>query len=163
MKELDLNEVAASDYYLISLVLFMLSRFLCTWLMRFISPSKLLLTLSAIAIMACLLVIYHGGLLGVYALVSISGCMSLMYPTIFGLAIKGLKDDTKIASSGLVMAILGGAVLTPLQGLISDTTQNINDSFFMPLISFCVISVYAMLTIKAGFLKNEVTKSSLLH
>ena len=144
MQELQLNEQEASNYYLASLVLFMCSRFICTWLMKFIRPGVLLISLSLLALLATICVIYLGGILGVYALVLISGCMSLMYPTIYGLAISGVGSDTKIASSGLVMAILGGAVLTPLQGLLSDATQSINFAFFVPLISFVVILVYAI-------------------
>ena len=80
--------------------------------------------------------------MGVYALVGISGCMSLMFPTIFGLAVRGLGEDTKIAGSGLIMAILGGAVLTSVQGQVSDLTQSINMSYFVPLACFVVIAYF---------------------
>ncbi|MEO2142855.1 MAG: L-fucose:H+ symporter permease [Flavobacteriaceae bacterium] len=142
MQELQLDEQNASNYYLASLVLFMASRFVCTWLMQYIKPTKLLVGLSILALMATACVIYFGGYIGVYSLVLISGCMSLMYPTIYGLAISGLGSDTKIASSGLVMAILGGAVLTPIQGLVSDATQSINYAFYIPFISFVIILIY---------------------
>ncbi len=142
MQELQLDEQNASNYYLASLVLFMASRFVCTWLMQYIKPTKLLVGLSILALMATACVIYFGGYIGVYSLVLISGCMSLMYPTIYGLAIYGLGSDTKIASSGLVMAILGGAVLTPIQGLVSDATQSINYAFYIPFISFVIILIY---------------------
>ncbi|PXX21844.1 L-fucose:H+ symporter permease [Arenibacter sp. ARW7G5Y1] len=144
MHELQLNEEQASTYYLASLILFMISRFVCTVLMNFFRPYVLLAVLSLIAILATICVIYVGGLAGVYALVLISGCMSLMYPTIYGLAISGLGEDTKIASSGLVMAILGGAVLTPLQGLVSDVTDSINLAFYVPLSSFFIVFLYAL-------------------
>jgi FHS family L-fucose permease-like MFS transporter len=142
MQELQLDEQNASNYYLASLVLFMASRFVCTWLMQYIKPTKLLVGLSILALIATACVIYFGGYIGVYSLVLISGCMSLMYPTIYGLAISGLGSDTKIASSGLVMAILGGAVLTPIQGLVSDATQSINYAFYIPFISFVIILIY---------------------
>ena len=144
MRELHLDEQEASNYYLASLALFMISRFICTYLMKYIKASSLLFTLSLIAMACCLFVIFFGGIVGVYALVLISGCMSLMYPTIYGLAISGLSKDTKIGSSGLVMAILGGAVITPFQGLVSDATQSINYAFFVPLFSFGVIFMYAI-------------------
>lgn len=148
MQELALNEQEASNYYLASLILFMFSRFICTWLMQYIQPAKLLIGLATLAIFATISVIYFGGFIGVYSLVLISGCMSLMYPTIYGLAISGLGTDTKIASSGLVMAILGGAVLTPFQGLVSDATQSINNAFFVPFLSFIIILIYAFIVIK---------------
>ncbi|MBJ6368616.1 L-fucose:H+ symporter permease [Snuella sedimenti] len=148
MQEFNLNEQEASNYYLASIVLFMFSRFICTWLMQFIQPKKLLVVLAFIAMLATTSVIFIKGAIGVYSLVLISACMSLMYPTIFGLAIKGLKDDTKIASSGLVMAIVGGAVLTPLQGLVSDGLQSISYSYFIPLFSFGVILFYGLIVSK---------------
>lgn len=148
MQELQLDEQNASNYYLASLVLFMVSRFVCTWLMQFIKPTKLLIGLAALAIVATTVVIYFGGFIGVYALVLISGCMSLMYPTIYGLAIYGLGSDTKVASSGLVMAIIGGAVLTPIQGLVSDATESINYAFCIPFISFVVILIYGLIVKK---------------
>ncbi|GGW48323.1 MFS transporter [Arenibacter certesii] len=158
MNELQLNEEQASSYYLASLILFMVSRFVCTALMKFFRPNILLALLSFIAILATFCVIYFGGLVGVYALVLISGCMSLMYPTIYGLAISGLRNDTKIASSGLVMAILGGAVLTPLQGLVSDIAESINYAFYVPLFSFLVVFLYAV-SISKKIKRGEQTQS----
>lgn len=155
MQELHLNEEQSSTYYLASLVLFMVSRFICTLLMKFFKPNFLLGILSLIAMVATSCVIFFGGLVGVYALVLISGCMSLMYPTIYGLAISGLGSDTKIASSGLVMAILGGAVLTPLQGLVSDATESINYAFYVPLFSFLVVFLYAMIINKNQYVINS--------
>jgi FHS family L-fucose permease-like MFS transporter len=89
-----------------------------------------------------LAVIFVGGYPGVYALVGISGCMSLMFPTIFGLAVRGLGEDTKIGGSGVIMAILGGAVLTQIQGSVSDFTQSINLAYFVPLVCFLIIAYY---------------------
>lgn len=154
MQEFNLNEQEASNYYLASIVLFMVSRFICTWLMLFFQPKKLLVILAFVAMVATAIVIFIKGAIGVYSLVIISACMSLMYPTIFGLATNGLKDDTKIASSGLVMAIVGGAVLTPLQGFVSDELQSISYSYFIPLFSFGVILFY-------GLIVNKSTKSIL--
>jgi len=97
-----------------------------------------------------LIVIFAGGMTGVIALVMISGFMSLMFPTIFGQAVRGLGDDTKIGGSGLIMAILGGAVITFLQGKLSDLTGSINYSYFIPFICFIIIAYYA-----ASGRKNE--------
>jgi len=152
MQELKLEEIMlpagktpeniAATYYMASLILFTISRFVCTWLMRYVTPANLLTVLSSIAMGLTLVVIYIGGLIGVYALVGISGCMSLMFPTIFGLACRGLREDTKLGGSGLIMAILGGAVLTQLQGIVSDATQSINLAYWVPLIAFTVILYY---------------------
>jgi FHS family L-fucose permease-like MFS transporter len=125
-----------------SLILFTISRFGCTWLMRYVTPANLLTALSSIAMGLTLAVIYVGGRFGVYALVGISGCMSLMFPTIFGLACRGLGEDTKLGGSGLIMAILGGAVLTQFQGFLSDATRSINLAYWVPLIAFMVITYY---------------------
>jgi MFS transporter, FHS family, L-fucose permease len=80
----------------------------------------------------------------VLSLVGISGCMSLMFPTIYGLAVRGLGEDTKIGGSGLIMAILGGAVITAIQGQVSDMTGSINLSYLVPLGCFVVIAYYAV-------------------
>lgn len=142
MQELHLNEDQASSYYMASLVLFAVSRFVFTALMKFISPRVLLMITALVATLCTLVVIYGNGLLSVYALIIISGCMSLMFPTIYGLGVFGLKGDTKIGGSGLIMAILGGAVLPAIQGHISDL-YNVNMAFFIPLICFIVIVIYA--------------------
>jgi FHS family L-fucose permease-like MFS transporter len=142
MQELNLNEDNASSYYIAALILFTASRFICTWLMKYIVPGNLLAFLSILAIVFSLIVIFAGGYLGVYALVGISGCMSLMFPTIFGLAVRGLGEDTKIGGSGVIMAILGGAVITQIQGVVSDLTQSINLAYFVPLICFLIITYY---------------------
>jgi FHS family L-fucose permease-like MFS transporter len=145
MQELQLNEDGASSYYLASLILFAISRFIFTGLMKFISPRTLLM-LSAVGASLCtLLVIYGSGYVGVFALIAVSGFMSLMFPTIYGLGMRGLGNDTKIGGSGLIMAILGGAVLTAMQGQVSDMTQSINLAFYVPLICFVVIVVYALI------------------
>jgi len=152
MQELRLEEMVvpggktaedmAATYYMAAIILFTISRFVCTWLMRYMTPANLLTLLSSIGIVLTATVIYVGGRVGVYALVGISGCMSLMFPTIFGLACRGLGEDTKLGGSGLIMAILGGAVLTQIQGVVSDTFKNINLAYWVPLIAFAVIAYY---------------------
>lgn len=145
MQELGLNEDNASTYYLGSLVLFSVSRFIFTGLMKFFSPRSLLL-LSAVGGGICtLIVIYAGGFFGVVALVAISGFMSLMFPTIYGMGMHRLGRDSKIGGSGLIMAILGGAVLTGVQGQLSDLTQSIHLSFYVPFACFAVVAVYALI------------------
>ncbi|MFP4090020.1 MAG: L-fucose:H+ symporter permease, partial [Cyclobacteriaceae bacterium] len=142
MLELNVAEDQAADYYLMALVLFTVSRFIFTGLMKYISPGQLLVILALVAMGCCLLVIYGSGYVGVFALVAISGCMSLMFPTIYGLAVRGLGKDTKIGGSGLIMAILGGAVLTAVQGQVSDATGSIHLAFWVPLLCFAVVAFY---------------------
>lgn len=150
MAELDLNEAAASDYYLASLVLFAGSRFVFTALMKFIQP-PLLLAFSAFAAIVCsLITINSGGMMGTIALVAISGWMSLMFPTIYALAADGLGEDTKLGGSGLIMAILGGAVLTAIQGYISDSFSSIHLSFYVPLICFTVVLFFGATQYRRG-------------
>lgn len=149
MDELQVNESEAANYYMVALVLFAASRFICTVLMRFVSPEKLLIGLATLAIACTGVVIFSGGIVGVYALTAISGCMSLMFPTIYGLAVGGLGKGTKIAGSGLIMAILGGAVLTSIQGQVSDITGNIKISFIVPLICFLVVAIFGTIIYRA--------------
>lgn len=142
MLELGLNESDASNYYLAALALFAASRFVFTGLLSRFQAGHLLGISALIALLCLLVVIWGSGMAGVVALTLISGCMSLMFPTIFGLASAGTGQDHKLAGSGLIMAILGGAVLTALQGKISDMTGNIHLSFFIPLVCFAVVAFY---------------------
>jgi FHS family L-fucose permease-like MFS transporter len=143
MQELKLVEKEAATYYLLSLIIFSLFRFISTALMKVIRPAILLMAAALLAMVCSLITITTGGMTGVIALVLISAFMSLMFPTIFGLAVRGLGGDTKIAGSGLIMAILGGAVLTAIQGRLSDFSGDIKVSYIIPLICFAVILIYA--------------------
>lgn len=93
-------EQAGATYYILSLVLFVVARFVCTGLMRFFSPRKILMTLAALAVACCLTAVYARGVAGVYGLMGISGCMSLMFPTIYSCGLRGLGPDTKIGGRG---------------------------------------------------------------
>jgi FHS family L-fucose permease-like MFS transporter len=141
MKNLGLDESGASNALLLSIVLFCAARFICTGLMRYVSPGKLLMGLALAAIALSALVVAPGGRIGVVALVGISACMSLMFPTIYGLAANGLGEDRKIGGSLLIMAILGGAALTAAQGQISDA-YGIHTAYLVPLICFIVVALY---------------------
>lgn len=141
MQHLGLDEDGAATYYLASIVLFSISRFAFTALMKVVAPHVLLWTAAAVGAALTAVVILVGGYAGVFALVGISACMSLMFPTIYGLAIHGLGDDTKIGASGLIMAILGGAVLTGVMGKVSDSF-GIGVAYLVPLVCFMVIAHY---------------------
>ncbi len=143
MQELGLTEEGAASWYIASLVLFAASRFICTALMSVVTPRKLLLILAAAAGVFSLGVIFLSGMAGVISLVLISGCMSLMFPTIYGLALGRVSgEDTKTGGSGLIMAILGGAILTAAQGGISDA-MGISMSYLVPLACFIVVGLFA--------------------
>jgi len=144
MQELGILEAKAATIYLASIICFSAARFLFTWLMKWIRSSKLLAWAAAADIVLCLLVFLCKGTGWpcVVALVAVSFFMSLMFPTIYGIALGGVGDDAKIGASGLIMAILGGALLTPLQGKISDLF-GVNASYLVPLVCFCVVLAYA--------------------
>ncbi len=148
MEELSLSEDEASSYYIAALVVFTLFRFINTWLMKYFKPANLLMLSAMLGVVSTFIVITGSGLTGVIALVAISGFMSLMFPTIFGLASEGLGGDTKIGSSGLIMAIGGGAALPALQGMISDMTGSIHISYWVPLLCFVVVALYGLLSLK---------------
>jgi FHS family L-fucose permease-like MFS transporter len=136
-------EQAGATYYIISLILFVLMRFACTGLMKYIKPYKILTILALAAVACCLVTIYGKGAVGVYSLMFISGCMSLMFPTIYGIGVRGLGEDTKIGGAGMVMAIAGAAVLTQIQGIVSDSSS-IGLAYWVPAVAFGIIAYYSI-------------------
>ena len=145
MKEFGCDESEGASWYLASIICFSSARFVFTWLMKYIKPAKLMAVAAAFDIVACAIVVFCGGMAGVVAaaLVAISFFMSLQFPTIYGIALENVGDDAKIGASGLIMAILGGALLTPLQGRISDLF-GINMSYLVPLVCFVVVLAYSL-------------------
>jgi len=142
MQVLDLREAEAAVFYSYSLYLFLASRFICTWLMRYLAPQRLLVWLSLLAVGLSLVVIAVPGYPGLIALVGISGCMSLMFPTIYGLGVADLGEDTQLGGAALIMAILGGAVFPPLMGMASDAF-GIQAAYGLPLLCFVVVAFCA--------------------
>ena len=149
MQELNIEEANAATYYLASIICFCLARFFFTWLMKFYHPAKLMTWASAADIILCLIVILMSGsgMIAVTALVLISFFMSLQFPTIYGIALEGMNEDAKIGASGLIMAILGGALLTPLQGYVSDVF-GVSVSYAVPLVCFVVVLWYSLANCK---------------
>ena len=150
MQETGRLEAAASSIYLISIIGHCLSRFIYTGLMRWFSPSRLLTFGGVMSALLSLTVVLSAGTgwLCITSLVLISSFMSLMFPTIYGIALGGIMrgdhpGDSKIGASGLIMSILGGALLTPLQGMVSDHT-NIYTSYAVPAFCFMVVTAYAV-------------------
>ncbi len=142
-------EIASQRLNIIAMVLFCASRFVCTWLMKYVKPVRMLALFALMAAMLVMVIILVGGRVGLYSLVGVSAFMSLMFPTIYGLALGGVGDDTEIGSAGLIMAILGGSLLPPLQALLIDS-GHMGFSFIVPFVCFVVVLIYA---IKVG--KNE--------
>lgn len=145
MKELEINEHDSATYYLVSLICFCAARFLFTWLMKWFRPSQLLqwTAVAALILSAFVVALSGTGLSCIVALIAISFFMSLMFPTIYGLALENVGEDTKIGAAGLIMAILGAALMPLLQGYVSDASGSINVSFVVPVISFGVVIAYA--------------------
>ena len=142
-------EVLSQKYNIAAMVLFVVCRFVCTWLMKYLKPSKLLTIFAIGGMIATAGVIFLQDRLGLYCLVAVSGFMSLMFPTIYGIALGGLGDDAKFGAAGLIMAILGGSVLPPLQAWIIDKgtvgfLPAVNASFILPFICFVVVCVYGI-------------------
>ncbi len=151
---LGIDNQAAVKYAMTALGVFLTGRWICTALMRYIDSRKLLIWFSFFAFLCTLGAIFIQGMWGLYALVAISFFMSLMFPTIYGIALAGLGEDAKFASAFLVMAIVGGAFMPVLQGMILDLggpgysdvrilgVSEANFSFVLPLICFMVVGLY---------------------
>lgn len=144
-------EVMSQQYNIIAMVIFCCSRFICTFLLRYINTGQLLMMLAiAGGALVCGVIFMHN-IYGLYCLVGVSACMSLMFPTIYGIALTGLGDDAKFGAAGLIMSILGGSVLPPLQASIIDRGElfgmpAVNVSFVLPFICFVVIAIYGQRT-----------------
>ena len=142
-------EVLSQKYNIAAMVIFCSSRFICTYFLKYVNPGKLLGILAVVAIALCCGVIFIQGTAGLYCLVGVSACMSLMFPTIYGISLEGMGDDSKFGAAGLIMAILGGSVLPPLQARIIDAgtvfgMPAVNVSFVIPLICFVVIALFGL-------------------
>lgn len=145
---LGIDKATAQNYNIFAMGMFLCSRFICTFLMKYVN-SRMLLTIFGIGAMVCTAgAISIVGMTGLYCLVGISFFMSLMFPTIYGIALENVESrDTSLGAAFLVMAIVGGAVMPPLQGLIIDMKEiyghpAVNVSFVLPLLCFFFISIY---------------------
>lgn len=150
------NQLNAVVYVAASTILFLTARWICTFLIRYINPAKLMLVFAFLGIGFSAGAILINGMLGLYCLVGVSFAMSLMFPTIYGIALKGMGNEAKLGSAGLVLAIVGGALMPPLQGRIIDMggtglrdleilgfIPEVNFSFILPLICLFVVAIYA--------------------
>src|SRR5437763_4280564 len=136
-------EKTAADLIIVALALFAAGRFTGTALMRFGAPPRLLAMFGVINIVLCAVAAIADGAVGLAALTLSSFFMSIMFPTIFAASIRGLGDLTKLGSSLIVMAIIGGAVFTALMGLVSDATGHIRLAMLVPLVCFGAVAAFA--------------------
>ncbi|OAZ05100.1 L-fucose:H+ symporter permease [Flavobacterium succinicans] len=139
-----INEDVAAKYLGFFGLAFMIGRFTGTFFMQYIKPIKLLIIYTVITILLSIEAIVGTGMIVVYALIAIAFFMSIMFPTIFSMGIDGLGNNKKIGSSLIVMSIVGGALLPPVLGLISDITGSIQKGYIVPLICFSVILMFAI-------------------
>ncbi|BDD01945.1 L-fucose:H+ symporter permease [Persicobacter psychrovividus] len=147
-ENLGLNKATAQMYNIVAMGIFLGSRFLSTFLMKYINSRLLLLVFAIGALVTISGVILSQNIFGLYCLVATSAFMSLMFPTIYGIALEGIGEDATLGAAGLVMAIVGGALMPPLQGAIIDLQvingfPAVNLSFLLPLICFVVIALFA--------------------
>lgn len=148
MTVVGLTAAEAQSYNIIAMGVFLLNRFICTFILSYIKPGQMLMLLACGATVFTVGAIFLNGMIGLYSLIGISGCMSLMFPTIYGIALKDMGDDASLASAGLVMAIVGGALMPPLQASLIDgeplisSLSSVQTSFVLPLICFIVIAIF---------------------
>lgn len=144
---LGIDKATAQRFNIIAMAIFISSRFISTFLMKYVNSARLLMFFAMGGIITMTGVIFIEGMLGLYCLIATSAFMSLMFPTIYGIALDGIGEDAKLGAAGLVMAIVGGALMPPIQGAIIDLgtvgfLPAVNFSFILPLICFVVITIY---------------------
>ena len=141
-------EVLSQRYNIVAMVIFCLMRFVNIYLMKYFRPGRLMAFFAALAIVLLGGVILAGGRTGMCCLVAVSACMSLMFPTIYGIALGGVPRDTEVGSAGLIMAILGGSLLPAVQAMIIDSDVTVlpavNLSFIVPVLCFVVVLLYGL-------------------
>jgi FHS family L-fucose permease-like MFS transporter len=144
-----LPEKTAGYFLTGTLVVFTIGRFLATYLMKFIAPSKLMGIYSLVNVVLVAIGVLLPGWIGLWAVFLTSFFMSLMFPTIFALGLKGLGPNTKVGGSLIVMAVIGGAIFTPIMGRIFEATHSMATAMIVPLVCYLFITYYAFIGSKA--------------
>jgi FHS family L-fucose permease-like MFS transporter len=139
-----------------TLVAFGVGRFASAYLMRFIEPNKMLGVFALINVLLVTVGVMHSGWIGLWAIFLTSFFMSLMFPTIFALGIKGLGSNTKIGGSLIIMAIIGGAILTPAMGLLSEAGHGVALAYLVPLVCYVFVAAYAFLGSTRGLVADTL-------
>ena len=141
-------EVLSQRYNIVAMIIFCLMRFVNLYLMKYIRPGRLMAFFAVVAVLLLFGVMLVGGRVGMCCLVAVSACMSLMFPTIYGIALGDVREDTEVGSAGLIMAILGGSLLPAVQAMIIDSGVQVlpavNLSFVVPMVCFLVVMVYGL-------------------
>jgi FHS family L-fucose permease-like MFS transporter len=152
-----------SGWYLqASLILFLLSRFLMTYLLGIFRPTKLLFFMGSLGVVLCVIAIFFENIIGLTAVVGISLSLSLMFPTIYGVALQGMGEDTKFGAAGLVMAILGGAIITPIHGRTMDVL-GAAPAFVVPGVCLALVTCYALFDLRTNREGGELVAEGAHH
>ncbi|MEM9832998.1 MAG: L-fucose:H+ symporter permease [Bacteroidota bacterium] len=151
------EQLNATVYVVASTLSFLIGRWICTFLIKYINSASLMLIFALAGAALCAIAIVIEGMVGLYCLVGVSFAMSLMFPTIYGLALRGMGDEAKLGSAGLILAIVGGALMPPLQGRIIDlggtglrditimgNIPEVNFSFILPFVCLLLVAVYSL-------------------
>jgi FHS family L-fucose permease-like MFS transporter len=153
----------SSGWYLqASLILFLIARFVMTYLLGIFRPTLLLFAMGALGVVLCVVAIVSQNMVGLIAVVGISLSLSLMFPTIYGVALQGLGEDTKFGAAGLVMAILGGAILPLVQGRLMDIAGTA-EAFIVPAICLAFVTAYALFDLRTNREGGELVAEGAHH
>ena len=144
-----IDEDSAGLWLQASLIVFLLARFVMTYLLGIFRPTKLLFAMGALGVGLCLIAVVSENIVGLLAVVGISLSLSLMFPTIYGVALQGLGPDTKFGAAGLVMAILGGALMPPVHGLVMDEF-GASIGYIVPGVCLALVAAYALFDLRTG-------------
>lgn len=148
-ENIGIPKAVGQRWNIVAMIIFLTSRFICTYLMKYFKPSLMLVVFAIGAMTTTFGVMFIGGTTGLYCLIGTSFFMSLMFPTIYGIALRDVGENADLGAAGLIMAIVGGALMPPLQGKIIDfgtlfSLPAVNVSFILPFICFLAVFTYGV-------------------
>lgn len=147
METLGVDDTHAGYWLQASLVVFLVSRFVMVGLMGRVDPRRLMLVMCVLGVVLSVVAVATGNLLGAVAIVLLSACISLLFPTIYGIALEGLGQDTKYGAAGLIMAIVGGALMPLVQGWVIDVSSA-QVSYLVVAVCFAVVAAYGVYVLR---------------